>query len=175
MLCCFVLLCSCSTQEFEGEASNVLKENVVNMQPNSEGQTVSYLVTKDISITVYKNVFEALISQSCAVNTRGDINDIDVWNIISSSFSIQEKGDMMTVSEYFETLDMSEDNTRQLILDKVFLFENPYVAQTRAEAPSLEDIRNAMMDECENGYIEPITTPCKVAVLIAYYYKKMKS
>lgn len=41
VFCCFALLCSCSTQEFGSETSNVLKENVVNVQPITAAQTRS--------------------------------------------------------------------------------------------------------------------------------------
>lgn len=63
---------------------------------------------------------------------------------------------------------MSEGETKELY-EKIFLFENPYIPQTRAIKPTLEEIRNAILDECEDGYVESITTASEWAVKFAYY------
>ena len=133
----------------------------------------------DTEIVVNQKVFNEMIDKIGSSKTCGVISDDEVWNIINASFSIRKDGKTVPIQDYFAMENMSIEETKDLILGKIFLFENPYIPQTRAnepsDEPSLEEIRNAMLDECENGYIEPLTTTCKLAVKISYYYKKITS
>lgn len=45
--------------------------------------------------------------------------------------------------------------------------------QTRAKSPKLEEIRDAMLNECRNGCIKAVTTVCEYVVKIACYYKQL--
>lgn len=59
------------------------------------------------------------------------------------------------------------------VKDKIFELEN-YTKNITAkkDKPSLEEIRNAMIEECENGYCCGLDEACKLAVKIAYHIKK---
>lgn len=157
VFCSFTLFTSCNKDE-----GSIVNDEQQVVQTNSE-------------IIIYKDVFNELMAQIGSTKTRGEISDNDVWNIISSSFYILKDGKEVNIQDYFKMLNMSEGEAKELILGKIFLFENPYIPQTRAHKPTLEEIRNAMLEECENGYVEPITTACEWAVKLAYYYKKMTS
>lgn len=128
-------------------------------------------VLKDSKIVLYENTLNQL--RNIGISKKKSENE--VWNIVYSSFRIIKDGEELRISEYFQKMGVKEEDTKKTILDKVFLFEHPYISQTRSGAqkkPSLEEIRDAMLEECRNGYIEPVTTLCEIAVKIAYYYKK---
>lgn len=131
--------------------------------------------TKDIKIVVNKDVFKELSSKKALSRATIDESLESAWNIINASFEVVKDNKTMSVRDYFQTLGKNQEETKNLILGKILLLEYPDMPTTRAakKKPSLEEIRNAMMDECDHGYMEPITTACKAAVLIAYYYKKM--
>lgn len=59
------------------------------------------------------------------------------------------------------------------VKDKIFEMDN-YTKNITAkeDKPSLEEIRNAMIEECENGYCCGLDYACKMAVKIAYHIKK---
>ena len=47
-------------------------------------------------------------------------------------------------------------------------------SRTMKNPPSLEEIRDAMINECENGYCCGLDDACVIAVKIAYHIKKFQ-
>lgn len=133
--------------------------------------------TKDIKIIVNKEIFKELSSRKALSRATIDESNEFAWNIINASFEVVKDNKTMSIHDYFKTLGKNQEETKDLILGKILLLEYPGIPTTRGskKKPSLEEIRNAMMDECDHGYIDPVTTACKAAVLIAYYYKKLTS
>lgn len=146
-----------------------------NSDDNSIVANKQQVILEDSDIVINQKVLSEMIDKYTSHKTRGVISDDEVWSIINASFRIRKDGEVIPVQEYFKTLNMNVAETKDFILGKIFLFENPYMPQTRAGKPSLEEVRNAMLEECENGYFEPISSACKMAVKLAYYYHKSKA
>ena len=142
---------------------------------NLENEVKKSDSTQDLQIVINYDLFNKSISNLGASRVQNDFSDDNVWNIIKTSFQIVKDDETMSVLDYFALHNMNETKSKDLVLGKIFLFNNyddTVISRANSEL-SLEEIRNAMMDECEYGYIDPITTACKAAVLIAYYYKKI--
>lgn len=138
---------------------------------NNESNTIQKL-----QIIVNHDLFNESISKLGISRTQNEISDDEIWNIIKTSFQIVKDNKTISVLNYFETHNKNEAESKELVLGKIFLFENydDAVVNSRANKElSLEEIRNAMIDECEYGYMEPVASACKAAVQLAYYYKKM--
>lgn len=148
----------------------------------NEGEKHSFIddsrfVQVDSEIVVNQRLFSELTAKN-GLNSKsynGEVLDGEIWNVVVNSFFIVQTGDMTAIQDYFKKFGMNDTETKDFILGKIFLFESYDMIQTKSsqEPPTLEEIRNAMLEECENGYIEPVTSACKLAVKIAYYYKKL--
>ena len=85
----------------------------------------------DTEIVVNQKVFNEMIDKIGSSKTRGVISDDEVWNIINASFSIRTDGKTVPIQDYFAMENMSIEETKDLILGKIFLFENPYIPRAR--------------------------------------------
>lgn len=110
---------------------------------------------QELQIVVNNELFKELIAELDISRSQDEISDDNIWNVIKNSFQIVKDDETMPVLDYFALYNKDETETKNLVLGKIFLFNNfDDTAMSRANSElSLEDIRNAMMDECEKMVI----------------------
>lgn len=82
------------------------------------------IVQKDSEIIIYRNGFHELVAQIGSTKAHGEISDNNVWD--TASFSILKDGKEVNILDYVEML------------------KSPHIPQTRANKPTLEEIRNVL-------------------------------
>ena len=138
--------------------------NEVALEPNSDNNIVviensSEIIDAEVSLDGNKLIY-----------LRSSGTEATEIDLLIHSMQVNNQ----SVLEYFQfKFGLDKEETIALLIDKIYSFNSIDNSHNlRARKPSREEIRDAMLQEC-NKHIEPIETSCKAAVWIAYWYKEL--
>lgn len=144
---------------------------------------------------VYGFLFLALVGIVTISCSNEEEQDLAVVNEVTfldyNSKKINKSSNEISVEEFFNyvyfdginSIDFMELNGVDInsftdyVANKVEELNSKNVSnnsRTMKNPPSLEEIRDAMINECENGYCCGLDDACVIAVKIAYHIKKFQ-
>lgn len=85
--------------------------------------------------------------------------------------------DNIPANEFIANNNIDKDSFVSLIMEKADTFSSEYSYKSSILAKdelTLEEIRDAMINECQNGYCCGLDDACEIAVKIAYHIKKFQ-
>lgn len=94
------------------------------------------------------------------------INDVNLFFDYIGEYQILENGIVITLEDY-----LMLHNVSQLQFHNLFLERFNYLQTVQFDKISPYAIRNAMLEECENGYCCGLDDVCSVAVKIAFWLR----
>ncbi|MGB0891945.1 MAG: hypothetical protein ACPGUU_06300 [Flavobacteriaceae bacterium] len=102
-------------------------------------------------------------------STKTNFNDnSDVENFLEYVYF-----DDIPANQFINDNNIDKVSFVNVVENKVLSFNNNYSSRTSSKKPpTLEEIRDAMINECQNGYCCGLDDACEIAVKIAYHIKK---
>lgn len=102
-------------------------------------------------------------------STKTNFNDnSDVENFLEYVYF-----DDIPANQFINDNNIDKVSFVNVVENKVLSFDNNYSSRTASKKPpTLEEIRDAMINECQNGYCCGLDDACEIAVKIAYHIKK---
>lgn len=102
-------------------------------------------------------------------STKTNFNDnSDVENFLEYVYF-----DDIPANQFINDNNIDKVSFVNVVENKVLSFDNNYSSRTSSKKPpTLEEIRDAMINECQNGYCCGLDDACEIAVKIAYHIKK---
>ena len=94
-------------------------------------------------------------------------NDQEIFMKYFSDYLILVDGVVYRIEDFLPIADLTEDDFYYMFIEKmVTLSETETLKSSMKKPPTREEIRNALMEECENYFL--LEYACKAAVEIAY-------